>query len=123
LFEGESEAECRDIIANKLGSVDFDYWHPSFRSLDTIDCVAKLQYNNESVYGLLQMTVSKRHKLKVANLATFSANLSPTMYIAVVPNKATSDKFKFRFKPVRSDTKVPLHVAYLDDSFFESFGV
>jgi len=119
LLAGESEDECKQIIANKLGSID--YWHPCSGSLKTINCVAKLEYGKEPVFGLLQITQWKRHDIDVEYLDEVCTSLSPKIYIAVVPNKASSDQFQLT--PAHPNTKIPLHVAYLDDSFFEQFGI
>jgi len=118
-LKAKSEDECKQIIASKLGSVG--YWHPCSRSLKTIDCVAKLEYEKNSVFGLLQITKSKRHDIDAKYLDTISKKLSPKIYIAVVPNKYVCDEF--RLDPANPDTKIPLYVAYVEDSFFEQFAV
>jgi len=117
LLAGETEDECKQILASKLGSVG--YWHPCSRSLKTLDCVAKLTYKRKKLCGLLQITKSKRHNIDVNYLAEISANLSPKIYIVVVPNKEISDQF--RLSPAEPVTPIPLYVAYLQDSFFEVF--
>jgi len=118
LLAGGSEDECKKIIASKLDSID--YWHPCSCSLKMIDCVAKLEYGKELVFGLLKITQSKRHNIDVEYLDTISTSFSPKIYITVVPNKASSDQF--RLNPASPDTKIPLYVAYVEDSFFEKFG-
>jgi len=85
-----------------------------------MDCFSKLEYGDETVFGLLQITSSKSHSINAEYLATVSTSLSPNIYIAVVPNKASSDQFQLN--PTDPDTEIPLYVAYLEDSFFEKFG-
>jgi len=118
LLEGKSEDECKQIIAKELGSAG--YWRPCIRFLKTIDCVAKLEYGNKTVFGLLQITKSKCHNIDAKYLDTISEKLTPKVYIAVVPNKYVCDKF--RLNPVDPKTEIPLYVAYLEDIFFEKFG-
>jgi len=118
-LKAKSEDECKQIIASKLGSVG--YWHPCSHSLKTVDCVAKLEYKEKSVFGLLQITKSKSHNIDAKYLDTISKELSSKIYIAVVPNKYVCDKL--RLNPAKPDTKIPLYVAYLEDSFFEQFAV
>jgi len=119
LLAGETEDQIKQIIASKLGSID--YWHPFSSFLKTINSVAKLQYRKKSIYGLLQITKSKTNSIDVGYLDEVCTSLSPKMYIAVVPDKAMSDQFQLI--PLRPETKIPLYVAYLDDSFFEQFGI
>jgi hypothetical protein len=119
LLKGESEDECKEIMASQLNSID--YWHPCSRSLKTIDCVAKLKYKKKNVFGLLQITKSMKHDINAEYLETITSKLSSTMYIAVVPNKASSDQF--RLNPANPYTKIPLYVAYLDDIFFAKFPI
>jgi len=52
LLTGENEDQIKQIIASKLGSID--YWHACSIFLETIHSVSKLKYRNKSVYGLLQ---------------------------------------------------------------------
>ena len=109
-YEGNGEAECEAIMQQLA---DVDYWYPCTRSLDTIDCVAKLDIGGEDeVVGLIQITTSDNHKIDSVALDKY-AKMFPNnaRYIALVPDKETSDKF--RLSPVNPQTLTPLYVAYV----------
>jgi len=108
--EGINAAEC-GILMRQLSGVD--YWYPVDRCLVTIDSVAKLNMSGQQgVVGLIQITKSDNHKIDPEALDRY-ADLFPggAEYVALVPDKETSDKF--RLSPADPPTQVPLHVAYI----------
>jgi hypothetical protein len=114
---GNDTAECETIM-QQLANADVDYWYPCTRSLETIDCVAKLNMGGEhKEIGLIQITKSDSHKIDSEALNRY-AEMFPVKprYIVLVPNKETSDKFQL--SPADPPTKVPLHVAYVTNQNF-----
>jgi hypothetical protein len=115
---GNGTAECETIM-QQLANADVDYWYPCSRSLETIDCVAKLNMGGKhKEVGLIQITKSDSHKIDSEALTRY-AEMFPNKkrrYIVLVPNKETSDKF--RLSPADPPTKVPLHVAYVTNQNF-----
>ncbi|DBA02439.1 TPA: hypothetical protein N0F65_008653 [Lagenidium giganteum] len=110
LYKGTDAAECEAIMQQLT---DVDYWYPCTRCLETIDSVAKLNMGGErNVVGLIQITKSDNHKIDSVALDKY-AKLFPdgARYIALVPDKETSDKF--RLAPADPSTQVPLDVAYI----------
>jgi hypothetical protein len=112
LCDGNDAAAC-EIIMRQLAVVD--YWYPCTHSLETIDSVAKLNMGGEhKEVGLIQITKSDSHKIDAVALDRYAAMFTGNVrYIALVPNKETSDKF--RLSPANPPTKVPLYIAYVTD--------
>ncbi|KAE9023679.1 hypothetical protein PF005_g4456 [Phytophthora fragariae] len=109
--DGIDATEC-DAAIKRLASSSDEYWYPSRRSLETIDCVAKLNMGGQpNMVGLIKITKSDTHTVSKAVDKYAGFFPSGSRYVALVPNKETCDKF--RFAPASPDTKVPLYVAYI----------
>ena len=111
---GNDTAECKTVMQD-LANIDVDYWYPCTHSMETIDCVAKLNMGGEhKEVGLIQITKSDNHKIDSEALDRYAMMFPDSVrYIALVPNKETSDKF--RLFPADPPTKVPLYIAYVTD--------
>ncbi|OWZ05028.1 hypothetical protein PHMEG_00022957, partial [Phytophthora megakarya] len=111
--DGKDAAEC-DASMEQFASSSDDYWYPLFRSLNSIDCVAKLKMDGlfKEGVGLFQITKSNKHTIDSVAIDKY-AGIFPNgcSYIALVPCKKTADAF--RLVPDDPATKVPLRVAYL----------
>jgi hypothetical protein len=108
--QGRSAAECDTIMQQQLDGVD--YWYPVDRCLVTIDSVARLNSDGEHIVGLIQITKSETHRIDIEALDRYASRFSEGVrYIALVPDKETSDKFRLR--PSDPETQVPLYVAYI----------
>jgi hypothetical protein len=112
LCDGNDAAACETIMQQLA---DVDYWYPCTRSLETIDSVAKLNMGGEhKEVSLIQITKSDSHKIDAVAFDSYAAMfMGDVRYIALVPNKETSDKFQL--SPAHPPTKVPLYVAYVTD--------
>ncbi|KAF4037049.1 hypothetical protein GN244_ATG10899 [Phytophthora infestans] len=109
--EGRDEAECEAMMQQQSG---VDYWYPLDRCLATIDSVAKLSMDGQDVVGLIQITKSVKHSIDAKALDKYAAlfpDTSSVRYIALVPDRETSDKF--RLYPADPPTQTLLHVAYV----------
>ncbi|KAG1710158.1 hypothetical protein DVH05_017164 [Phytophthora capsici] len=109
--DAKDTAEC-DAAMKRFATSSDDYWYPSCRALETIDCVARLDMDGQSnVVLLIQITKSNSHSIAskaINKYARFFSNRC--VYIALVPDKQTCDAF--RLAPVIPATEVPLKVAY-----------
>jgi Crinkler effector protein N-terminal domain len=92
LFDG-NDAEACDVIMQRLKEVE--YWYPYMRTFKSIDSVGKRNINGEhKEVALFQITKSDNHKIDSVALDRYADMFSEGVkYIALVPDKETSDKF------------------------------
>lgn len=108
--EGRNAEECEAIMGQLT---DVDYWHPLNRCLEAIDSVAKVNLGGEqNVTAMIRITKADEVTVDSEALSNY-ATLCPgdVRYVALVPDKETSDKFQL--SPANPPTQVPLYVAYI----------